>query len=112
MSRVKVPQSISNTEDFENLKRFTAQTIAEIVIAINGNLSFVENIKSKIMDVTFSGANADLQIMHNLGSIPIGYILIASDRACIIYSGSQASTDKLIFLKSNAASAVTKILIF
>jgi len=112
MGRIKVPLSCSNTEDFENLRRFSSKSISDIVAELNGRIDFEENIRSKIHDIVFVTANADLKIEHGLDYVPKGYMVAGISNAAIVYDGSQASTRTSIFLKCNAANTKVKLIIF
>ena len=111
MPRIKVPLSVSNTEDLENLRRFTAKTLSDVVDVINGNLDFGDNVRCKIQTVNFLASNSDTQIAHGLGYVPTGYIVVGQSATGTVYDGSQAKTNRDIWLKCTAAITV-KLLIF
>ena len=57
-------------------------------------------------------ANAEITIAHGLSRTPIGYLLIMSDKACILYNGSTAWDATNIYLKCSVATCAVTILIF
>ncbi len=110
--KLKIKQyNTFNLKTVEELGRFSSIIFADIIRAVNGNLSFEDNINTKRIDVSFTAANTDTLVNHNLGRIPQGYILIKSNAATSIYDGSLESTEQLIYLKASAISEAT-ILIF
>lgn len=68
--------------------------------------------KTAFVDVTSGGADDEFSIEHGLGTIPIGYLVISQDRAASIYASTTPWDTEQIYLKSTAAGAVLKVLIF
>jgi hypothetical protein len=85
---------------------------------LNGQVGFGQdgvtrdNIDGNWINVTTPAvANTDFTVDHNLFRLPVGYILMRTDRAVDIYDGSLADTNMQITLKANAASAVIRLFI-
>lgn len=78
---------------------------------VNGLLSFGngidrDNIAGAWVTVTTPVApNTDFVVVHNLGTIPVGYWVMTKDRAVDIYTGSAAPTTTEITLRASVASA-------
>lgn len=90
----------------------------EIARAINGNLSFgtfdggPDNMAGSWFDgVSPGAANTDFPVVHNLGRVPQGWILINIDKAAIIYKGVTAWTDTTIYLRSNAVTTAVRLFV-
>jgi hypothetical protein len=83
--------------------------------ALNGNLTFgdgtdYDNIKGKW--ATFvSSATPDLEFSytHDLGAVPVGYLIMSSDKAGVLYRGSTTWTTSLVYFKCNVASTTFTI---
>src|ERR1700679_1392834 len=71
------------------------QSLASI---INGNISFgngsqSDNINGIWSSVTTPGTpNTNFTITHNLGRVPVGYIVMSKTAACDVFTGSIAAT--------------------
>lgn len=58
-------------------------------------------------------ANTEDTVTHNLGRIPIGYIVIDRDKAGMVYSSSKASwTTTTMRLKCDVGATATTLLVF
>ena len=60
----------------------------------------------------WSGSNTDTTITHNLGRLPIGYIVTRKSKTCDVYDGTIASTAQEITLKNTDGTADTVVYIF
>lgn len=109
--KVKTVQTVSNLQSWEELRRFVSIQTQDILDAINGRLSIIENCQTKLVSVKFSAVNTTLEVSHGLGFIPNGYILAGSDAACILYDGNQPANTSSIFLKSSAV-CTARVLFF
>ena len=108
---------------------FTGKTIADmrdyvndaweqLTREINGLIGFgtptegLENMRGAWYEgVTPGTADTDFTITHNLGYIPVGWLVFSIDKAGILYKGSVAWTPSDITLKCNATSATIVIFI-
>jgi len=111
MGVIKSFQDVRLVESFDDLKRFASSMFQGIFETVNGNLSFKDNFKGKILDVSFTAANVEQRVFHNLGIIPTGYLAIKKNATTIVYDGVSATTTTDIYLRSSAISEV-KLLIF
>jgi hypothetical protein len=65
----------------------------------------VGNLAAKYLVFTSNGAaNTEDAILHKLGHVPNGYIVVRQDKASIVYDSGTAWTTTTIYLKSSAAS--------
>ena len=107
---------ITTGTDFDNIPeddriRYIGIFGDQVKNAVNGNISFLDNIRCAIRDVLFSASGVDTQINHGLGGLPNGYILVSASAPMAIYSGDQGSDRQYIYLRSNAIGSA-KVLIF
>jgi hypothetical protein len=90
------------------------QLLAQV---INGNVSFgngtaSDNVSGVWATAADTGlANTDFTITHNLGRIPVGYLIMTSNIATDIYTGSVAATTTQITLRSSASHAAITLFI-
>ncbi len=110
--KLKVPQTISNVDNFDDLKRFTDQITSALVSIVNGGLNFGDNVAVSFTTFTFIAANTTYQINHTLGVIPTGYIPISKSISTDIYNGTGSSTTTYLYLKSSVANATVTVMVF
>jgi hypothetical protein len=60
----------------------------------------------------WSGSNSNTVIKHNLGRVPIGYIITAKNKTCDVYTGTVAPTSSQITLRCTDGTADTTVYIF
>jgi hypothetical protein len=88
----------------------------QLCSAVNGQLSFGTtspngtplpgNMKGQmVITGTPVSPNVEFQVIHNLGYVPLGYLVIQRNANCVIYNGTTAWTGQSIFLKCSTASA-------
>ncbi len=98
---------VSKVVELNELARFSTSNFRQIMEAINGNIQFDANISAVIVETAVTSANVEFGLNHNLGRIPIGYILVKSSAVAVLYDGPSANTGTRIFLKANAASNIS-----
>jgi len=69
--------------------------------------------KRQFIDVT-TPATPDTEwwIEHGFGTVAIGFIVISQDKAAVTYKGATAWDNNKIYLKTNAASAQMRVMVF
>jgi hypothetical protein len=95
----------------EVFQRYTTKAMNDVSGILNKGILFADNFDAQIVDVTFSAANANTVVTHNLQRTPLGYIRLSSTAATIIYDGSAPSSINEITLRASAA-CTAKLLIF
>lgn len=105
------PTSISNVTSGEDLQKYSSMTIELLVAAVNGNITFEDNVSCKIVTAEFTQANVDLKIEHGLSKVPNGYFATNLSAAMILYNGSTSFDDRNAYLRSSA-TGTAKILFF
>jgi len=74
---------------------------------------FNDNFDGVTVSFTSSGvADTENTVPHTLGKIPTSFIVLSLDKAAAVYKGTTTFTTTNIYLKSNVASTVIKVLIF
>lgn len=87
----------------DDLPRYLSQFLDGLKQQINGGLEFNYNLRSStLLTGNFIKADTDLNIPHNLGRLPQGFIVINATAAMSVYQGQIAWTTQNIFLRSNA----------
>lgn len=109
--KVNSVQDISNVQDFEQLRRFSARLFKQISEILNGEVNFTDNFRASIAEVEFTAANTEQRITHGLGKAPIGYIAIGKSANMNLYDGETDTTQTEIYIQSSA-TGTAKILIF
>lgn len=111
MAKIPASNNLSNIKSVEDVVRYFSIFVGDVFDIVNGKIEFDSNIQSKTIDFNFTSANTNFAMIHGLGKIPKGYLLIKSNVATSIYDGSIDATEKLIYLKSSQI-ATTRLLIF
>lgn len=69
-----------------------------------------ENISGEFRVVDDSGdADAEIEITHTLGAVPIGFIVVNIDKAGVVYSSDTAWTSTKCYLKCSVANCEIKV---
>lgn len=111
------PQSYFNYQllkDEKERSQYTSIFNKSIFDILNGGISFQDNVKASILNVTFATANVDLNISHGLGVVPTGYFCVGPSANMVLYngiSGPGAWTESSITLRSSAIG-YAKVLFF
>lgn len=101
---------VSNVKG-DDVQRFVTAFQTQVQDAVNGNLTFGENIKAQIVSVDFTAANAQTQVSHTLGKVPGGYFLVGASAAMSLYNGTSANTTELLYIRSTAVGQAS-VLVF
>lgn len=110
--KLSASQGISNQETLDKLKRQTqifAQATEDVV---NGQITFQDNFRCQIITVTFVNPNVDVQVPHQLGTVPIGYLAINKTSPLDVYNGSANVFTKTFITVRSDAGGTANILIF
>jgi hypothetical protein len=84
-----------------------------IVAILNRGITFTDNVDCVLITTTTSATpDAENTIAHTLGKIPSGYIVYSQNKAASLYLGTTSWTSTNIYLKSNIATVIFKIIVF
>lgn len=113
--------SMSSRENVRELDKFINKDLRNLFLLAQGRIRFGtgtdgdrgENISGEWQVVSDTGvADTEFAVSHNLGAVPIGYLVMKISNGGVIYDSGTAWTSSVIYLKSSAAnSAVTLFLI-
>lgn len=71
------------------------------------------NIDGQYVDVVARAANAEFPVPHGLGRVPVGYIVVRTNGASVLYdNGGGNWTDTTMYLRCTDAGTTIRILIF
>lgn len=59
-----------------------------------------------------STADTNVSIPHDLGRVPVGFLVVDQDKAGVFYRGAGAWTDSAIILKCSVATVTAKIFVW
>ena len=77
-----------------------------------GGVGTNENVSCVLKTATTPSPSAtEFSITHDLGRIPVGFIVVNKDKYCDVMTSGTAWTTSLIYLKCNAATAAITVLI-
>jgi hypothetical protein len=80
-----------------------------LATVINGSVSFgngvsSDNISGVWLNTTTPGTpNTNFTLNHNLGRLPVGYLVMTKSAACDVFTGSVAATKTQITLQASVA---------
>jgi len=61
---------------------------------------------------THATPDTEFSLEHGLGYVPNGYAIISIDKAGVVYKGSTAWTESMIYWKCNVSSCVIRAMVF
>lgn len=109
------PRTQSNLTDFIRMFRRKWESVTSI---LNGRVGFGNGTDPDNVDLAWASAttpgsaDTDFTVTHNLGRVPVGYIIVSRSAACDVYTGSVASTATEITLKASATGVDIKLWVF
>lgn len=62
------------------------------------------NLDGVMVVHTFVAANVEEEVIHDLNSVPVGYLTITNSNGGVIYDGTTRTTKFSIFLRSTTAN--------
>jgi hypothetical protein len=96
-------KNFSNKEELYKLN----QTLLKLI----GEQSLTNNTDTKAT-IYFGVADTNVQVKHDLGRIPTGYIVTRANGATAIYDGTTTWDETYIYLKSAASGVTVNIIIY
>lgn len=98
-----------------------ADTLQQVLSILAGGLSFGTgqssyiggNVKAQFVDYVFTAAATSYSIPHGLGAVPIGFLVVLSDRACNVYDANFGAAwgTNIVTLTCDTAGAKVKLLL-
>lgn len=110
MSKLLALSEFSKLKDQDDLQRMLSAFCREVHDVVNGNLEFDANIKTKVVDATFSSSATDVAINHSFNRTDVKYIVCGKDATCDVFDGATVNSKTTIYLQSTAAAKVRLIL--
>lgn len=101
--------SLQSVRTWEDLRRFSTQAITNFYQVLTRNVGFNENIHCQIVTATIETTNTPIN--HNLGVVPIGFIVIAANDFQYPRTGTTAWTKDTIYLFANTRAAYTIVIL-
>ena len=79
---------------------------------LNKGISLKDNIDATVASFV-SNATPDTEdaVPHDLGKVPLHFIVSSLDKAAIVYCGSTPFTDTHVYMKTSAASAAVQLIL-
>lgn len=101
----------------DSFKQMLQRLWQQAIRIINGRIAFGDGTNQENIDgqwvtyVSNAVANTDDTITHNLGRIPVGYLVMTKSKAGDVYTGTIAWTATQMTLKCSVASVTAKLFI-
>lgn len=111
------PEGGPPPQDFNAFYKGFKRVWEQAARVINGGLSFgagttKDNIDGAWVTAVTPGApNTDFVVTHNLGRIPVGYIVMSKSAACDVYTGSVGATATQLTLRGTVAGVTVTLFI-
>jgi len=92
--------------EFRRFRDALNRTYVQVARILNGNLSFGNGVDRDNLDgvwvsvLTPTPGDTDFTVVHNLGRVPVGYLLMRSDLPSLIYDGSVIATTTELTLRN------------
>ena len=113
--------TISSREQIESFRKDINTDLINLFLFTNGRVRFGdggdgdrgENISGEFQVIADTGsADTEFVVAHSIGSVPVGYLVIKTDNAGVIYDSGTTWTTTNVYLKSSVAnSAITIFLL-
>lgn len=107
---MKVPHFDPSNLEKDEFRRIVSILLNAITSILNGGAVFSDNFSQSTQSVTFGAANTEVTVNHNIGRIPVGYLVLGNDSAATIYNGTTAFSAQAIFLRASAPCTATIML--
>lgn len=111
MSRITASSDIQQVKP-EEVQKYVDIFCQNVVEVVNGKLDFQTNFNSQVLSQSFSAADTDTTIGHNLGRVPFGYLVASKTVSSDIYNGSVSATASTITLKASVAPVTVTLVVF
>lgn len=111
MSRITASSDIQQVKP-EEVQKYVDIFCQDVIEVVNGKLDFQTNFNSNVVIQTFSTANTDTTIGHNLGRVPTGFLVASKSVSSDIYNGSLSWTASTIILKASVAPVTVTLVVF
>lgn len=102
---------IQAIKDIKTLVKFLAPALFNFSQSLTGNITYQDNIRSNIKKSLVFNNGVELGIDHNLGTVPLGFLVVSKNTAADIRSGSSPWTETRINLISNADTVADIIIL-
>lgn len=92
-----------------------ADKLLSVLDAIFQDVAKIQFNQSQSVDIADTGnANTEFAVVHNMGRVPTGYILVKTSIAANVYTstGGTAWSTTAIYLKADAANAAITVIVF
>lgn len=114
---MRAPASLEFTITLDATWKMVQRIYQLAARVINGNISFGDGVSPDNISgvwaavVTPVAPNTDFVITHNLGRLPVGYLVMEKDAACDVYDGTIAADITTITLKATGIGTALRIFI-
>jgi len=105
------PQDISNVSSWEQLRNFSSRSFQAILEAVNGQISFTENVDCSYQTVQFTAANTSVAVKHNLGRVAANYIVAGKSAEITVFDSGTSNEENVLYVQASGAGTV-RLLIF
>ena len=121
MKIAKRSNLVRGRQDLVEYARDLDADVKSLFFAMQGRVRFGdgadesagENISGKFMEITSDGsADTEFQVIHNIGSVPSGFIVLWQDKAGSLYQAPDTGTawsDTSAYLKCDVSSLTAKV---
>ena len=101
--KLQANANLSTSTTITDIARLVTVALRELHKAVNGKLEFGVNVQGVVLTATFTAANSQITLAHNLGYTPTGYIQIGSKVGGIVYDGTTTNNVEMLYLKATVA---------
>lgn len=114
---MKINAQIAQIGSLTDVAKWITNIVTRFRRTVDGHLGFGDGSDPDNMFgvwasyTTNASANTEDAITHNLGVVPVGYLVFSQDKAASLYKSTSAWTTTQIFLKCSTASVAVKIFI-
>jgi len=94
---------LQNIKTFDQLKNFVTQNVKSFYAILNKGGFFLDQMNVAYKQGVILDNGTDTEVVHNLGSVPIGYIVIQQGGNGVVRRGDRGWNSTSIYLQSNTS---------
>jgi hypothetical protein len=108
-----IPRNNWNLEQVKDENKWSALTnfLKDVYTILNKGIVLQDNFRGALLEIEFTVANEDLQIIHGLSFTPTMYFVLNRSSAFNVYDGSRSADQKYFYLRASSIGTA-KVFVF
>lgn len=103
--KIKSVLSLSNLKTLEDLVRYVSQFADAVSLVVNGRIEIQDNLFVSSVTADFTAPNTTVGVAHDLGRVPVGYLVTGLGSALIVFDGTTTNTNSTLYVQASATGS-------